>query len=189
MDQSKTVATHVRPDPAADTDPPVEGRARSGQPGWFLFGVLVGAVAMAGAMTLLTANRGPAVDLAAVRQAAREGAAEAISAAQPIGPVAPAAAAAAQAPAQAQAPAAAAIADSIAVRAANVLGKVDAPITLVLFVIVYGFVFSAGIRYINRLIVRGPAPAVTAAEGGVPSSPLSASVQGIREAIGEDPRS
>ena len=116
-------------------------RSRGGQPGWFLFGALVGAVAMAGAMTLLSADRAPAVDLAAVRQAAREGAAEAISAAQPIGPVAPAAAAAAPGAAQAAqpqvqqavvaAPGASAIADSIAVRVANVLGKADAPVTLV----------------------------------------------------------
>ncbi|MBK8835216.1 MAG: DsbA family protein [Anaerolineae bacterium] len=109
-------------------------RNRGGQPGWFLFGLLVGAVAMAGAMTLLSADRPPVVDLAAVRQAAREGAAEAISAAQPIGPVAPAAAAAAQPQVQqavAAAPGAAAIADSIVVRAANVLGKSEAPITLV----------------------------------------------------------
>jgi protein-disulfide isomerase len=86
---------------------------------------------MAGAMTLLSADRAPAVDLAAVRQAAREGAAEAISAALPIGPVAPAAAAAPSQPAAAQAPGAAAIADSIVVRAANVLGKAEAPVTLV----------------------------------------------------------
>jgi protein-disulfide isomerase len=109
-------------------------RSRGGQPGWFLFGALVGAVAMAGAMTLLSADRPSAVDLAAVRQAAREGAAEAISASQPIGPVAPGTAAAAQPqvpPPAAAAPGAAAIADSIVVRAANVLGKADAPVTLV----------------------------------------------------------
>ena len=134
MNQSSNQSTSHTPDPKTNAEGSVGERNRGGQPGWFLFGLLVGAVAMAGAMTLLSADRPPAVDLAAVRQAAREGAAEAISAAQPIGPVAPAAAAAAQPQVQqavAAAPGAAAIADSIVVRAANVLGKPEAPITLV----------------------------------------------------------
>ena len=131
MNQPTTQSPHDRSDRSGNGE-----RSRGGQPGWFLFGALVGAVAMAGAMTLLTAERAPMVDLAAVRQAAREGAAEAISAAQPIGPVAPAAAAAPAAQPQVQqavaaAPGAAAIADSIVLRAANVLGKAEAPVTLV----------------------------------------------------------
>lgn len=102
----------------------------TGPSGWFVMGALVGAAAMAGAMTLFSANRGSAIDLAAIRQAARDGAAEAISAAGPIGP--PSSAAAPVAPAaQPQAGSAAAVADSIVVRAANVLGKADAPVTLV----------------------------------------------------------
>ena len=32
------------------------------------------------------------------------------------------------------------------------------PATLLLFVLVYGVVFSLGIYYINRLIARGPQP-------------------------------
>jgi len=137
VNQPSTQITDDRPDSSNNAEEERAGRSRAGQPGWFLFGALVGAVAMAGAMTLLTADRAPLVDLAAVRQAAREGAAEAISAAQPIGPVAPAAAAAQPAvPPQVQqavaaAPGAAAIADSIVLRAANVLGKAEAPVTLV----------------------------------------------------------
>ncbi|WP_407050992.1 cytochrome ubiquinol oxidase subunit I [Methyloraptor flagellatus] len=45
--------------------------------------------------------------------------------------------------------------------------------SLAAFVVVYGVVFAAGIYYINRMIVKGPAPAVTAEEEGVPSRPLS----------------
>lgn len=133
MNETTSIQPNNRPESSINVDGAAGERGRGGQPGWFLFGALVGAVAMAGAMTLLSADRRPAVDLAAVRQAAREGAAEAISAAQPIGPVAPAAAAT---PAQAQAPqaaaqGAAAIADSIVVRVANVLGKAEAPVTIV----------------------------------------------------------
>lgn len=133
MNEPISQQSNDRPEPSMNGDGARGERGRGGQPGWFLFGALVGAVAMAGAMTLLSADRAPEIDLAAVRQAAREGAAEAISAAQPIGPVAPAAAAAAQPQAQqaAAAPGAAAIADSIVVRAANVLGKAEAPVTLV----------------------------------------------------------
>jgi cytochrome bd ubiquinol oxidase subunit I len=45
--------------------------------------------------------------------------------------------------------------------------------TLVLFLLVYGIVFAAGIVYMNRLINRGPAADEGPAEG-VASRPLSA---------------
>ena len=54
--------------------------------------------------------------------------------------------------------------------------------SLILFVLVYSSVFSMGILYINRLIEKGPAPATTTDEKGVPSRPLSGAKQGAREA-------
>jgi cytochrome d ubiquinol oxidase subunit I len=47
-------------------------------------------------------------------------------------------------------------------------------VSLALFVLVYGVVFSTGIYSINRLINRGPAPEVIEKGGGLPSRPLSA---------------
>lgn len=69
--------------------------------------------------------------------------------------------------------------------AASPIEPIRVAISLALFVIVYGIVFAAGISYINRLIVKGPAPAIAAPEPGVPSSPLSASTRGIRAASQE----
>jgi len=47
--------------------------------------------------------------------------------------------------------------------------------SLVLFVVVYGVIFSAGIHYINRLIHEGPTEtAAGVPEGGWPNRPLSA---------------
>ena len=46
-------------------------------------------------------------------------------------------------------------------------------VTLVLFVVVYGIVFAAGILYMNRLINRGPAGEGVPVEG-VASRPISA---------------
>jgi cytochrome d ubiquinol oxidase subunit I len=46
-------------------------------------------------------------------------------------------------------------------------------VSLALFVLVYGVVFSVGIRYINRLIVRGLPATVAAPPGGTPSRPLA----------------
>lgn len=66
--------------------------------------------------------------------------------------------------------------------AASVIDPVRVLISLTLFVIVYGVVFSAGILYINRLIVKGPLPAVTREEHGVPTSPLSGSIEAVRQA-------
>jgi cytochrome d ubiquinol oxidase subunit I len=48
--------------------------------------------------------------------------------------------------------------------------------TLVLFVLVYGVVFTAGIVYINRLIRKGPTPHEPAPEG-LPNRPLTAAVE------------
>ncbi len=48
-------------------------------------------------------------------------------------------------------------------------------VTLALFILVYGIVFSAGILYINRLIRKGPAMAKPGGpEAGAPSRPISA---------------
>ncbi len=46
-------------------------------------------------------------------------------------------------------------------------------ISLALFVLVYGVVFSTGIYAINRLINKGPTPDVLAASIATPSRPLS----------------
>jgi cytochrome d ubiquinol oxidase subunit I len=57
--------------------------------------------------------------------------------------------------------------------------------TLVLFVIVYGIIFSMGIYYINRLIHMGPTgPSIQAPEHGLPNRPLSAAEDAAREALG-----
>jgi cytochrome d ubiquinol oxidase subunit I len=45
--------------------------------------------------------------------------------------------------------------------------------TLALFVVIYAIVFSAGIYYINRLVVRGPQPPTRGRRYGLPSRPLS----------------
>jgi cytochrome d ubiquinol oxidase subunit I len=45
--------------------------------------------------------------------------------------------------------------------------------TLALFVVIYTIVFSAGITYINRLIVRGPQPPSTSRPTGVANRPLT----------------
>jgi cytochrome d ubiquinol oxidase subunit I len=54
--------------------------------------------------------------------------------------------------------------------------------SLALFVVVYGFVFTAGILYINRMIVKGPSATLARPEHGVPSSPLSASMDAAGQA-------
>jgi cytochrome bd ubiquinol oxidase subunit I len=63
---------------------------------------------------------------------------------------------------------------------ASVLG------TLILFVFVYGIVFSMGIYYINRLITAGPKGGVTEPTAGVPNRPLSAAEESARAATGKD---
>lgn len=56
-------------------------------------------------------------------------------------------------------------------------------LTLVLFVLVYGVIFTMGIRYINKLIRKGPAPATVAEAEGLPSRPLSAAEAAARAAM------
>ncbi|HEX5998154.1 MAG TPA: cytochrome ubiquinol oxidase subunit I, partial [Hyphomicrobiaceae bacterium] len=56
--------------------------------------------------------------------------------------------------------------------------------TLVLFILVYGIIFSMGIYYINRLIHRGPTGAsVRPSERGLPSRPLSGAEEAGREVL------
>jgi cytochrome d ubiquinol oxidase subunit I len=57
--------------------------------------------------------------------------------------------------------------------------------SLLLFVVVYGIIFSMGIYYINRLIALGPAgPSILPPEHGTPKRPLSAAEEAGREALG-----
>jgi cytochrome d ubiquinol oxidase subunit I len=56
--------------------------------------------------------------------------------------------------------------------------------TLILFVLVYGVVFSGGILYINRMINRGPGVEAPKEEAGVPSRPLSAAEASAQEIFG-----
>jgi cytochrome d ubiquinol oxidase subunit I len=55
--------------------------------------------------------------------------------------------------------------------------------TLILFILVYGVVFSMGIYYINRLIEYGPKGAAAATPDGVPSRPLTAAEPAAHDAI------
>ena len=55
-------------------------------------------------------------------------------------------------------------------------------VTLALFVLAYGVVFSFGIYYINRLINRGPEQAAEET-GGFTGSPITAAHQAGREAV------
>jgi cytochrome d ubiquinol oxidase subunit I len=57
-------------------------------------------------------------------------------------------------------------------------------VSLTLFILVYGVIFSTGIYYINRLINIGPTSAVVKAETGMPSRPLSGATDAAREARG-----
>ncbi len=52
-----------------------------------------------------------------------------------------------------------------------------------LFVIVYGIVFSMGIYYINRLIEYGPKGAAAETPEGVPSRPLTAAEPAAHDAM------
>lgn len=54
---------------------------------------------------------------------------------------------------------------------------------LVLFIIVYGIVFSMGIYYINRLIEYGPKGAAAETPEGLPSRPLTAAEPAAHDAI------
>jgi cytochrome d ubiquinol oxidase subunit I len=55
--------------------------------------------------------------------------------------------------------------------------------TLILFVIVYGIVFSMGIYYINRLIEYGPKGSAAEQPAGLPNRPLTAAEPAAQEAI------
>ncbi|MFA5900947.1 MAG: cytochrome ubiquinol oxidase subunit I [Hyphomicrobium sp.] len=56
-------------------------------------------------------------------------------------------------------------------------------IGLILFIVVYGIVFSMGIFYINRLIEYGPQGAAAQPSEGVPSRPLAAAESAAHDAI------
>jgi cytochrome bd ubiquinol oxidase subunit I len=57
-------------------------------------------------------------------------------------------------------------------------------ITLVLFVLVYGVVFTMGIYYINRIIAKGPeGRTAEAPEIGTPVRPLSSAIEATRESV------
>jgi cytochrome d ubiquinol oxidase subunit I len=57
--------------------------------------------------------------------------------------------------------------------------------TLILFILVYGIIFSMGIYYINRLIHTGPTGAAILPSGrGLPSRPLSGAEEVGREVLG-----
>ncbi|MBX7214744.1 MAG: thioredoxin domain-containing protein [Thermoflexales bacterium] len=109
-----------------DRESPARAPGRGGA-ATFLLGALVGAALMAGAMTVLGVGRAPAVDLEAIKAAARDGAKSALDGAAvagaPLGPQAPSAGAPAVTATSAPA--------VIAAREANTLGKADAPVTLV----------------------------------------------------------
>ncbi|MFC7399470.1 cytochrome ubiquinol oxidase subunit I [Chelatococcus sp. GCM10030263] len=56
-------------------------------------------------------------------------------------------------------------------------------VSLVAFVLIYGVVFAMGIRYINKLINKGPVPHVTGPQEGLPNRPLSAAEGATRAAL------
>lgn len=60
--------------------------------------------------------------------------------------------------------------------------------TFALFIVVYGIVFTMGLYYINRLIVKGPAGTGIAETEGLPSRPISAAHDAGREALANKPR-
>lgn len=55
--------------------------------------------------------------------------------------------------------------------------------TLIMFVIVYGIVFSMGLLYINKLIENGPKGAALDIDQAVPSRPLAAAADATRDAL------
>jgi cytochrome d ubiquinol oxidase subunit I len=56
--------------------------------------------------------------------------------------------------------------------------------TLILFVVVYGIVFTMGIYYINRLIESGPRPSAPHDEESLPNRPIAAAADRGREVFG-----
>ncbi|GGG40580.1 cytochrome ubiquinol oxidase subunit I [Chelatococcus composti] len=73
------------------------------------------------------------------------------------------------------------------VDASSPVAPATVAVTLALFVVVYGIVFTMGIRYINRLIVKGPAPEVAVEPKGLPNRPLSAAEEAARAAMQPGP--
>jgi cytochrome d ubiquinol oxidase subunit I len=71
-------------------------------------------------------------------------------------------------------------ADAASPHAANTVAT-----TLVLFVLVYGIVFAAGIYYINRLIAHGPQGPAIEPPRGTPARPISAAEEAGRQALPE----
>ncbi|HXF54061.1 MAG TPA: cytochrome ubiquinol oxidase subunit I [Hyphomicrobiaceae bacterium] len=73
-------------------------------------------------------------------------------------------------------------------RTADALSPVPAgsiALTLAMFILVYGIIFSMGIYYINRLIAAGPkGSAVKPPDRGTPTRPLSAAEEAGREVLG-----
>lgn len=67
--------------------------------------------------------------------------------------------------------------------AASPVGASSVLLTLVLFVLVYGVVFSMGIYYINRLIEYGPKGTAAEPPEGLPSRPLAAAEPAAHEAM------
>lgn len=55
--------------------------------------------------------------------------------------------------------------------------------TLILFVVIYSIVFSLGILYINRLILKGPEGKAITPEHGLPSRPLAEAQEATRSAL------
>jgi cytochrome bd ubiquinol oxidase subunit I len=72
-------------------------------------------------------------------------------------------------------------------RTADAISPISAEsvlVTLILFVLVYGIVFAAGIYYINRLIAQGPqGSAIAPPELGTPTRPLSANLEAGQEIL------
>src|SRR6516165_742101 len=62
-------------------------------------------------------------------------------------------------------------------------------VSLALFILVYGVIFSTGIYYMNRLINAGPTPPVVKDETGLPSRPLSGAAEAAHHAAHEPERS
>ncbi|WP_342360496.1 cytochrome ubiquinol oxidase subunit I [Terrarubrum flagellatum] len=56
-------------------------------------------------------------------------------------------------------------------------------VSLALFLLVYGVVFTMGIRYINRLINKGPAGPLHEEDDALPNRPLSAAKPAIQNAL------
>jgi cytochrome d ubiquinol oxidase subunit I len=68
--------------------------------------------------------------------------------------------------------------------AASPISTTSVLVSLILFIVVYGVIFSTGIYFINRLINIGPAPHIVAPETGMPSRPFSGAAEAAREARG-----